>query len=97
MRPKRHLKHTDLFLVRFWTEEPESRSESTEAAPVWRGRVQRVVDGESREFKDWEALVGTLGAMLSTPLPVPLPKDGGVAGAIQLEPHAGSDSKGENG
>ena len=95
MRPKRHLKHTDLFLVRFWTEEPGSRSESTEAVPVWRGRVQRVIDGESREFNDWEALVGTLGAMLSTPFPPP--KDDGAAGAIQLEPHAGSDAKGESG
>ncbi|MDQ6695103.1 MAG: hypothetical protein M3014_11915 [Chloroflexota bacterium] len=61
MKPRRQLKHTDLFLVRFWTQEVSGMSEEQE----WGGKVQRVVDGEAHQFQDWEALVDTLRAMLA--------------------------------
>lgn len=96
MRPGRHMKHTNLFLVRFWTEEPGPGGGQTMgvgAALEWHGRVQRVVDGESCEFKDWETFVDTLHTMLTTPSP--LSSAGGVADATQVEPHPASDAKGE--
>jgi hypothetical protein len=54
-------RRTDLFLVRVWTESnKDGRGKS-----LYGGRVQRVVDGESRQFDDWEGLVDALLVMLS--------------------------------
>jgi hypothetical protein len=95
MRPGRYMKHNDLFLVRFWTEEPGpgDQTASIGAGMDWHGRVQRVVDGESREFTDWEAFVDTIRAMLTTPPPIA--SSSGGANAAQAEPHPGPGAKGE--
>jgi hypothetical protein len=51
-----------LFLVRLRSEEigeclqPENR--------LWRGRVQRVVTGETYDFRGWAELIKRLGTML---------------------------------
>ncbi len=50
---------TELFVVRVWRE-PQS-----EGSFEWRGRVQHMVSGETRYFRDWQALVTFLDAMLS--------------------------------
>jgi hypothetical protein len=56
-----------LFLVRVRAEEiseclqPENR--------LWGGRVQRVVTGETYNFRGWAELIGRLGTMLDDPLP----------------------------
>jgi hypothetical protein len=70
----RHYRRTDLFLVRIWTEEAGSRdgaggddgegNTGVNAAPVWKGRVQRVVDGETHQFSGSADLVDVLAAML---------------------------------
>lgn len=82
MRPGRHMKHTDLFLVRVWTQEvrisygTDGNTGGDEPAIEWRGRIQRVVDGEAREFKDWEAFVDGLRAMMSAASPRPRREEG---------------------
>jgi hypothetical protein len=81
VRRRRYLKRTDLFLVRVWTEDTTvlvdakdsghvssgSRSKNSEEATheEWSGSVQRVVDGEVRQFKGWQDLLDTLLAMVS--------------------------------
>ncbi len=59
MSTGRHLKRSNLFLVRLWEEETE------EGEREWCGKVQRVVDGESHQFRDWQGLVELLLVMLS--------------------------------
>lgn len=56
-----HYKRADLFLVRLWTKEARDGSSTIE----WRGKVQRIVDGESRQFSSPQGLVDSLQAMLS--------------------------------
>ncbi len=65
MKPSRRMKHTDLFIVRVWTQYPDGQPGTTGDGTGWGGKVQRIVDGEAREFKDWEALIDALQAMLS--------------------------------
>lgn len=67
MRADRHLKRTDLFLVRVWADDTTETGEQAE----WRGRVQRVTSGETREFDGWRGLVDHLLAMFppATALP----------------------------
>ncbi len=75
-RRRRNLRRTNLFLVRVWTEgaatlvvaeglgdAPNSSDASNQEE--WAGSVQRVVDGEARQFEGWQSLVDTLLAMLS--------------------------------
>jgi hypothetical protein len=58
----RRYKGSNLYLVRFWAKDgTNSGDENVD----WRGRVQRVVDGESHEFKSLQDLVGLLSVMLS--------------------------------
>jgi hypothetical protein len=46
-----------LFSVRVWLEElGEGRSE-------WRGKVQHVLSGEARYFRDWATLIAALQEM----------------------------------
>jgi hypothetical protein len=61
VKADRNLRRTDLFLVRMWTQDASDGSGTSE----WHGRVQRVVDGESRQFDNWQTLVAALSAMLS--------------------------------
>ena len=70
MRGFRHLRRTDLFLVRVWREgigdhNDDEASGTGGDTTEWRGRVQRVVDGESHEFDNWQGLVDSLLVMLS--------------------------------
>jgi hypothetical protein len=61
VRVDRNLKRTNLFLVRVWTEQSDDGSRKSEL----HGRVQRVVDGESHRFSDWQGLLDSLETMLS--------------------------------
>jgi hypothetical protein len=66
MTGRRHLKRTDLFLIRMWTEEvTETREGKDEGGVAWRGKVQRVVDGETYQFDSWPALVDLLQVLVS--------------------------------
>jgi len=66
MSRHRRFKDTDLFLVRMWAEEVTDASGGDEQGPTeWRGKVQRVVDGESYQFDNWQTLVDLLRAMFS--------------------------------
>jgi hypothetical protein len=48
---------SQLFTVRVWLEElGEGRSE-------WRGKVQHVLSGEARYFRDWATLIAALQEM----------------------------------
>jgi hypothetical protein len=58
----RHHKRTNLFLLRVWTEDLSGGASSN---VEWNGSVQRVVDGEARQFKGWQDLLETLLAMVS--------------------------------
>lgn len=52
--------HSQLFTVRLWQEElGEGRSE-------WRGKVQHVLSGEARYFRDWATLIAALQEMFKT-------------------------------
>ena len=66
MPPKHRTTRSDLFLVRFWLEDTDGASERQSG---WGGKVQRAVDGQAREFRDWDALVATLRAMLAATSP----------------------------
>lgn len=55
-------RRSDLFLVRLWTEDAPDSNGKLE----WRGKVQRVVDGESHQFSNLQDLADLLQAMLST-------------------------------
>jgi hypothetical protein len=61
MGGRHHYRRSDLFLVRMWSEEAADGSGKIE----WRGKVQRVVDGESHQFGEWQDLCNLLLGMLS--------------------------------
>jgi hypothetical protein len=53
-------RRAQLFTVRVWLEDRgDGRSE-------WRGKVQHVLSGEARYFRDWAALIAALQEMLKT-------------------------------
>ena len=68
MGVRRSYRRSDLFLVRLWTEEAGD-STGADGSGIstleWRGKVQRVTDGESRQFSDWQSLAEVLLAMLA--------------------------------
>ena len=77
MKSDRNLKRTELFLVRVWLSSAGGgKPHPGASADRWKGRVQRVVDGEAHEFDDWQGLTDALAAMLpgNTP-PHPPPED----------------------
>ncbi len=47
--------------MRVWTEEAEDSTGKAE----WHGMVQRVVNGESHQFDNWQDLIDLLQEMLS--------------------------------
>lgn len=47
-------KHSQLFTLRVWPEE------IADGHTEWRGKIQRVVDGETLYFHDWEAMMAFL-------------------------------------
>ena len=52
---------SQLFTLRMWVEETgEGRTE-------WRGKLQRVVDGETLYFREWDALLHFLNEALASP------------------------------
>ncbi len=59
---RRRYRGSNLFLVRCWAED---RGEGM-ASIKWRGKVQRVMDGESHDFGNLQDLVDLLLAMLSS-------------------------------
>ena len=64
MSADRNLRGTELFLARVWLR-VGSRGEVHRSADGWGGRVQRVVDGETHEFSDWQGMVDLIVKMLS--------------------------------
>ena len=56
-----HSQRSNLFLVRLWVEDAQGNNSDAQ----WRGRIQRVVNGETIEFQGWQGLVEHLSAMLS--------------------------------
>lgn len=51
---------SQLFTVRVWLEDLDNgRSE-------WRGKVQHVLSGEARYFRDWPTLIAALQEMLKS-------------------------------
>lgn len=59
MRVDRHLRRTDLFLIRVWT-----MLDSDPAGEVaLRGQVKRVVGGEVHAFGNWQGLIDALNSM----------------------------------
>lgn len=63
MSTPRRYRRANLFLLRLWLEDAMDSTGKIE----WRGKVQRVVDGESHHFSDWQGLNEWLMAMLSHP------------------------------
>lgn len=63
-------RRSQLFLVRLWEEDVDSRSE-------WNGRAQDILSGQAYSFHDWAGLIDVLLLMLP-PLDAGLPPgDGG--------------------
>ena len=71
MRVRLHYRRSDLFLLRMWSREADDGSGRLE----WHGKVQRVVDGESHDFSDWQGLSDLLLAMLSVARGTSTPDD----------------------
>jgi hypothetical protein len=57
-------RRTGLFLLRMWVDRAGDDTQSNDSVH-WRGKVQRVVDGEVHQFSTLEDLAGILLAMLS--------------------------------
>ena len=52
-----------LFVVRVWTEHGVGEH-AEDGPPEYRGRVQHVMSGETRHFRDWSTLVEFLARQL---------------------------------
>ena len=50
--------HSHLFTLRVWDEEV------SEGEGEWRGKVQHVISGETRSFRDWQTLISLITGML---------------------------------
>lgn len=59
MTEHKHLRRSELFLVRLWTEDTGRGSK------IARGKIQRAVSGETTHFDDWQSLIERLKAMMS--------------------------------
>jgi hypothetical protein len=59
MTRQSHIRRSELFLVRMWTEETGAGSR------LAYGKVQRAVSGETNHFEDWEGLLDRLRAMVA--------------------------------
>ena len=55
--------HSHLFVVRVWTEHPADEHSEDEPSE-YRGRVQHVLSGETRHFRDWPTLVEFLAGQM---------------------------------
>ena len=49
--PREFHSHSELFTVRLW------RQDQGEGRVEWRGKVQHVLSGEMRYFRDWQVLL----------------------------------------
>jgi hypothetical protein len=58
----RRYKGSNLYLVRLWA---KSGAATGNGSIEWHGRVQRVMDGESHEFKSLQDLVDLISLMIS--------------------------------
>ena len=54
-----HLRRSELFLVRMWTEPTDSGSQ------LAHGKVQRAVSGETSHFDNWQGLLDRLRNMVA--------------------------------
>jgi hypothetical protein len=67
-RPGNRFHRSNLFVVRIWCEDTGAagdRSAGVAGAAECRGRVQRAVSGEARDFEGWPALIEVLEEMLA--------------------------------
>ena len=55
---------SQLFTLRVWTEE------TAEGRTEWRGKLERVMNGETLYFRDWEDLLAFLNTTLALPTTV---------------------------
>jgi hypothetical protein len=62
METGRRYKSSTLYLVRLWAKGVDATGDGS---VEWHGRVQRVMDGESHEFKSLQDLVDLLSVMVS--------------------------------
>ena len=60
--PSPRNKRSELFSLRLWSEE------TAEGQTEWRGKVERVVSGETLYFRDWDAMLDFLRGDHSPPL-----------------------------
>ncbi len=51
LNPSESPQHSQLFTVRVW------REDRGDGQSEWRGKVQHVLSGEARYFRDWQTLV----------------------------------------
>ncbi len=84
MRTDRHMRSTDLFLVRVWSGPAIDGSGEVN----WHGKLQRTVDGEAHLFSSWQDLVEKLSAML--------PAAEGVLRSTKLDDKGPIEIRGEN-
>jgi hypothetical protein len=59
MGDTRQPRQSHLFTVRLWSEEID------EGQAEWRGKLQHIISGEIRYFRDWDGLIALLQTMLS--------------------------------
>ena len=57
--PTKPSQPSELFTVRVWREELGS------GQAEWRGKVQHVLGGETRYFREWAGLIAHLSAMMA--------------------------------
>jgi hypothetical protein len=55
-------KRSELFSLRLWSEE------TADGHTEWRGKVERVVSGETLYFRDWDSMLEFLRGNHSAPL-----------------------------
>jgi hypothetical protein len=72
MSESRQQRRSHLFTVRLWAEDiGEDQAE-------WRGKVQHVISGDTRYFRDWNNLIALLQMMVSQ-------RESGQPGAAALD------------
>ena len=66
MGTHRRSRRTELFLLRIWVDESSQLANtSRDEQEALQGRLQKVVNGEAREFHDWHSLKEALMIMLA--------------------------------
>jgi hypothetical protein len=77
--------HSQLFLVRLWTEqgsegsegsdESKGEGEGSDSRIEWCGKLQHIVSGQAQYFRGWPTLIDLLLEMSHTGEAIPLPTE----------------------